>query len=163
MQYTSNLNLKKPDYTDVADIAVINANMDAIDEKCDDLGNKTNSANIAALEAMNLARLVNEKTENNVVVKDITVMNSAAYPFNNSGDDPNGTVALSRIEERHNTNYTVLTEILNVYQVTGHQAINNAGLEGNIIISDKMVNGFKCAFTGSAQAVQIRLYIAGGM
>ena len=29
--YTPNLNLKKPDYTDLADVADINANMDVID------------------------------------------------------------------------------------------------------------------------------------
>lgn len=32
MQYTSNLNLRKPDYTDVIDIADLNANADALDE-----------------------------------------------------------------------------------------------------------------------------------
>lgn len=31
MKYTANFNLRKPDYTDVANIADINANMDAID------------------------------------------------------------------------------------------------------------------------------------
>jgi hypothetical protein len=33
MQYTSNLNLKKPEYTDPADIADINDNMDTLDAK----------------------------------------------------------------------------------------------------------------------------------
>ena len=31
MRYTDKLNLKKPDYTDSADVAVLNANMDIID------------------------------------------------------------------------------------------------------------------------------------
>lgn len=31
MQYTTNLNLSKPDYTDARDIGVINANMETLD------------------------------------------------------------------------------------------------------------------------------------
>ena len=37
MQYTSKLKLKKPDYTDVADIADINENMDILDEEISEL------------------------------------------------------------------------------------------------------------------------------
>ncbi len=37
MQYTSKLKLKKPDYTDVADIADINENMDVLDEEISEL------------------------------------------------------------------------------------------------------------------------------
>ncbi len=39
MQKTKNLQLKKPDYTDVADIANINDNMDVIDENIAQIGN----------------------------------------------------------------------------------------------------------------------------
>ena len=43
MQYTSKLKLKKPDYTDVADIADINENMDILDEQTSKLKSHTES------------------------------------------------------------------------------------------------------------------------
>jgi hypothetical protein len=47
MKYTANYNLKKPDYTDLADIADINTNMDTIDtklkENADNLTSHTNT------------------------------------------------------------------------------------------------------------------------
>ena len=39
MQNTTNLNLKKPDYTDFADIQDINDNMDTLDEAIHDTQN----------------------------------------------------------------------------------------------------------------------------
>lgn len=121
------------------------------------------AANVAAIMAMNTARLAMETADSNVVIKDVTLTNTAKYPFNNS----KMTVALNDKEERHNTKYVVLAEIKNCVVEDGSSvdelAINNAGLVGNIVISDKMINGFKIESTGSAGDVSLRLYIAGGM
>lgn len=120
------------------------------------------SANVAAIMAMNTARLAMETSGSNTVIKNAVILNSAVYPFNNSGDDVNGTIALTRGEERHNTDYAVFAEVISARHTSGDYA-SSKGLEGNIVISDKMVNGFKCRFTGSAQEVRLRLFIVGGM
>lgn len=48
MQYTSKLKLKKPDYTDVADIADINENMDILDTQIDDKFSKSEGGTVKA-------------------------------------------------------------------------------------------------------------------
>ena len=120
------------------------------------------AANVAAIMAMNTARLAMEAADSNVIIKDVIILNSAEYPFNNSGDDPNGTIAFTGQEERHNTNYAVFADVLSARHTSGDW-VSSKGLEGNIVIYDKMVNGFKCRFTGSAQEVKLRLFIVGGM
>lgn len=77
----------------------------------------------------------------------VTLTNTQAYPFNNSKK----TVQLS--QSRNNTDYTVEAEIASV---TG-------GAVGEIVYSDKLVNGFKVAFTGSAQSVVLNCYVRGGI
>lgn len=74
-----------------------------------------------------------------------TLTNTLAFPFNNS----KVTVALSPTKE--NTNYIVLTE------VTAFQ-----GNVGDIVISDKAVNGFAIAYTGSASTVTVKYTVLGG-
>lgn len=121
------------------------------------------AANVAAIMAMNTARLAMEAADSNVVIKNITLTNALAYPFNNSKT----TVALDAAEERHNTNYVVIAEVTNCVVTDGSaldsESVNNAGLAGNIVVSDKMTNGFKVEFTGSAGEVSLKLYIVGGM
>ena len=116
------------------------------------------AANIAAITAMNTARLAMEAVESNVVIKDVTLTNTLHYPFNNSKE----TIALSGKEERNNSDYIVFAEVTSSY-VTEDVNINNAGLAGNIIVSDKMANGFKIEYTGGVGEVGLRLYITGGM
>lgn len=120
------------------------------------------AANVAAIMAMNAARLAMEVADSNVVIKDVELTNTLAYPFN----DSQTTIALEAAEERHNTNYVVFAIIGDCVAEGGavdDQVINNAGIAGNIVISSKMVNGFKVEYTGSADNVSLRLYIAGGM
>ena len=74
-----------------------------------------------------------------------TLTNTKAFPFNNSKT----TVALSPTKE--NTNYIVLPE------VTAFQ-----GNVGEIVISDKAVNGFAIAYTGSASSVTVKYTVLGG-
>ena len=78
--------------------------------------------------------------------KTVTLSNSQSYPFNNSTQ----TIALSRV--RNFTDYTVEAEI------TDHE-----GNVGEVRIFDRMLNGFKIAYDGSAKSATIKLRIKGGM
>lgn len=78
--------------------------------------------------------------------KTVTLSNSQSYPFNNSTQ----TIALSRV--RNFTDYTVEAEI------TDHD-----GNVGDVMIFDRMLNGFKVAYDGSAKSATIKLRIKGGM
>ena len=77
----------------------------------------------------------------------VRVTNTLTYPFNNSGV----TVAIS--PARNTTDYSVDAVVLSE---TGGQA-------GRVEIYDKLVNGFKVRFTGSASAVEIKYIIRGGV
>ena len=72
--------------------------------------------------------------------KTVTLSNSQSYPFNNSTQ----TIALSRV--RNFTDYTVEAEI------TDHD-----GNVGDVRIFDRMLNGFKVAYDGSAKSATIKL------
>lgn len=76
----------------------------------------------------------------------VSLSNSETHPFNNSIK----TVALEK--PRDTLNYRVTVEILSAN-----------GIVGDIIITDKQLNGFKIAHTGSAKSVTIKYYIQGGM
>ena len=78
--------------------------------------------------------------------KELTLTNSLAYPFNNSKT----TVALTK--PRISKDYTIDVE------VKAH-----TGNVGNVIISDKLVNGFKVEFDGSGTSVTVILRIKGGL
>ena len=87
---------------------------------------------------------------NEVVGFSITtnLTNTEQYPFNNSKK----TVALTNEQERVNTDYKVTVE---ASSVTG-------GFLEDVIITDKLVNGFKVEYTGSATAATLKLYVSGG-
>ncbi len=78
--------------------------------------------------------------------KAVTLSNSQSYPFNNSTQ----TIALSRV--RNFADYTVEAEI------TDHE-----GNVGEVRIFDRMLNGFKIAYDGSAKTATVKLRIKGGM
>ena len=78
--------------------------------------------------------------------KTVTLSNSQSYPFNNSTQ----TIALSTV--RNFTDYTVEAEI------TDHD-----GNVGDVKIFDRMLNGFKVAYDGSAKTATVKLRIKGGM
>lgn len=77
----------------------------------------------------------------------VTLTNSQVYPHNNSKK----TVQLPFT--RNNVDYTVDCEIVSV---TG-------GAVGDFEFSDKLTNGFKVAFTGSAKSVAVDCYVRGGI
>lgn len=79
-------------------------------------------------------------------INSVTLNNTLTFPFN----DSRASVALAKA--RDNTSYVV--EILNV-AVTG-------GCAGDIEITDRLVNGFKMEFTGSASKVVVTYAVIGG-
>ena len=78
--------------------------------------------------------------------KTVTLSNSQSYPFNNSTQ----TIALSTV--RNFRDYTVEAEVL-----------EHSGNVGDVRIFDRMLNGFKVAYDGSAKSATIKLRIKGGM
>lgn len=79
-------------------------------------------------------------------VGEISLTNSEFFPFNNSVQ----TVALKK--NRDTRDYRVIAEI-----------ISSNGIVGELTITDKQLNGFKIAFSGSAKNVTIKYYVQGGM
>lgn len=77
---------------------------------------------------------------------DVPMTNTLIYPHNNSQQ----TVSLSAY--RNNKDYYVIPEVL-----------SHSGTVGDIEITDKLVNGFKIAYTGAATATTIRCHVIGGM
>lgn len=75
----------------------------------------------------------------------VTLTNSQNFPFNNS----KRSVSLNK--SRNTTNYVVLTEVTSF-----------TGNVGEIEVSDKLVNGFKIAHTGSASSVTVKYVVIGG-
>lgn len=71
--------------------------------------------------------------------------NTKNFPFNDSKD----TVALTNTRE--NLNYVVV-----IVSATG------AGNIGDVEVSDRLTNGFKLAFTGSAKSVTVKYAVIGG-
>lgn len=77
----------------------------------------------------------------------ITLKNTSAYPFNGSKQ----SVQIS--PQRNSKDYAVDIEVMSV---TG-------GAVGDFEITERMVNGFKIAYTGSATQVQVNLFVRGGI
>lgn len=75
-----------------------------------------------------------------------TLTNSLEYPFNNSKK----TVALSR--SRDTLDYTVDVEATSV----------GGGSVGQIVITEKQLNGFKIEHTGGAKNVSVKCVVRGG-
>lgn len=69
---------------------------------------------------------------------EVTLSNSLSYPFNNSKK----TVS---IDTKDTLDYRVAVELI--------EDVPNVG---EIIITDKQINGFKIAYTGSAKSVKVR-------
>lgn len=109
----------------------------------------------AALEAMlmssdaaRMVRLLNGSV-NGLIGEKIAIKlnNNQPYPHNNSK-------ATIKIPTPRNTmDYTIAYE---VESVTG-------GAVGEIVITDKLLNGFKVAYTGSAKSVAVNFYVRGGI
>lgn len=107
------------------------------------------AANLTALEAIrNIKLLQDNAAALEGFVLTATLTNTQKYPFNNSKK----TIALSGANVRYNKDYTVTVEVESY----------SGGCVGDIVISDKLLNGFKVAHTGSANTVNVKIYVQGG-
>ncbi|MCM1059679.1 MAG: hypothetical protein NC452_05240 [Eubacterium sp.] len=77
----------------------------------------------------------------------ITLKNTSVYPFNNSVK----SVSLAKI--RDTEEYTVDAYVT---------APTDGGSVGRIVITDKLKNGFKIAYTGGAASVTVKYTVRGG-
>ena len=77
----------------------------------------------------------------------VALTNSSAYPFNNS------IQVISLTQKKTTADYYVDIELVSV---TG-------GGVGEFRVTDKLLNGFKLAFTGSATAVNVICRVKGGV
>ena len=103
-----------------------------------------------ALETAMMVRKAMDKAEAlEGIVLTVDLTNSQKYPFNNSQK----TVAFPSAAVRNNKDYTVIVEVQTVA----------GGFVGDIKISDKMLNGFKIQYSGSATSATLKLYIQGGI
>lgn len=85
--------------------------------------------------------------QNHYVIESGTVSltNSEAFPFNNS------QTSVSLSQTRNPASYIVLTEVTTF-----------SGNVGEVVISDRLSNGFKIAYTGSASGATIKYTVVGG-
>lgn len=110
--------------------------------------NGIQDASVAAAMMMLFAKENEHRLDNEAAVEEhtVTLTNTETYPFNNSKT----SVSLTTV--RANKTYIVDAEI------TAH-----TGDVGNIRITDKLLNGFKVEFDGSATSVTVILRIKGGL
>ena len=114
------------------------------DQDADNFGHMMNGiidAHLAIDLLLNFARQNSWEIERGTV----NLTNSLAYPFNNSLQ----SVALSAVKE--STDYIVLAEVT---------AFN--GNVGEIVVTDKLQNGFKIGYSGSAASATVKYSVIGG-
>lgn len=83
--------------------------------------------------------------KNNIQIGEVTLCNNCQYPFNNSAQ----TIALEK--SMKNKKYFVYTEL-----------VNSEGPVGQVSVFDKLLNGFKIAYSGSSEAATFRYIVRGG-
>jgi hypothetical protein len=103
----------------------------------------TEAAAVVLLYALQTAR------GSDMEVHRVTLTNSASYPFNSTADNPT-TVSL-------NTTRNIKDYIVDAY------VEDSTGEVGTVHVTDKLVNGFKVYFDGSATEVSLVLIVRGGM
>ncbi len=107
------------------------------------VSNTEELAALLATEAIHQRQAVADLMGETVIVQ---LTNDHQYPFNNSMK----TIALKT--PRNHLNYTVTAEVMEY----------DGGCIGDIEISEKLVNGFKVEYTGSAKSVTVKLFVKGG-
>lgn len=106
----------------------------------------SNAGELAALLATEMIHMNQRATDETGETLLLDLNNSQEYPFNNSVQ----TVALKT--ERNHLDYTVTAEVLDY----------SGGCVGDIEVTEKLVNGFKIAYTGSAKEVKLKVFVKGG-
>ena len=106
----------------------------------------TNAGELAALLAVERIHMQQQAADEAGETIVLTLTNNQQYPFNNSVR----TVALKNA--RNHLDYTVTAEVMEY----------SGGCVGDIEISEKLANGFKIAYTGSAAEVKLKVFVKGG-
>ena len=106
----------------------------------------SNAGELAALLALHAIHMGQQLADMEGETMQVTLTNTQSYPFNNSKK----TLALS--QKRNHLNYTVTAEVLEY----------SGGFPGDIVVSEKLLNGFKIEHTGSATSVKLKIYVKGG-
>ena len=107
------------------------------------------AAVVEATEALRMCgKLQDDISGVQPLVIQATLSNSQAYPFNNS----KATIAIPTNDTRYDTGYIVIPEVV---------SYSGGGVK-DIVISDKLVNGFKAEFTGGATSAVVKFYVVGG-
>ena len=106
----------------------------------------TNAGELAALLALTINQLERNIADLSGEKINVKLTNIMDYPFNS----PAKTVALDIA--RNHKDYTIDYDIVS----------KTGGFVGDIEISDKLLNGFKIAHTGSAREVELNIYVKGG-
>lgn len=90
---------------------------------------------------------VREEMQGIIIVESgtVTLTNTLAFPFNNSKT----TVALQKTQA--NSKYVIVAE-----------PDTFSGNVGEIVVSNRMTNGFAIQYTGSASSVTIKYFVIGG-
>lgn len=121
----------------------------SIAELTADTAKQVHFVDVGMLEAARVAMLAYQKAESiEGFVMTATLTNTKKYPFNNSVQ----TLAIPQTSTRTTKDYTVTVEVTDY----------SGGCVGDIVVSDKMLNGFKVAHTGSATSVSLKIYVQGG-
>lgn len=106
----------------------------------------SNAGENAALMAIEMIHQRQQAKNLSGDVLEVELTNSMEYPFNNSVK----TVALNR--PRNNPDYTVTAEVMEC----------SGGSAGDIEVTEKLVNGFKIGYTGSAKKAKLKVFVKGG-
>jgi hypothetical protein len=110
-----------------------------------EIANKLGDA-VLETSAQTVTEAINEIEQELIgEVGTVTLNNSETFPFNNS------MVTVSLAKPRTTQNYIVIVDV--------PAAVGNVG---EIVITDKLVNGFKIGFTGSASSVTVKYKVIGG-
>ncbi|MBR1631168.1 MAG: hypothetical protein IJ680_04860 [Paludibacteraceae bacterium] len=104
---------------------------------------------IAEAQMMIYIKELEHRLDNEAAVEEhtVTLTNNQKYPFNNSKT----TIDLTKVR----TDKTYVVDV----EITAH----SGGEVGDIKITDKLLNGFKVEFDGSATSVTVTLRIKGGL
>lgn len=130
-----------------AAMSLLSNGVDGFNSSVQDMENGiSNATETAALMALSTIHHQQAIADLQGETATVTLKNTQQYPFNNS------TQSVALKTERNHMDYTVETEIVDY---TG-------GFPGDIVITEKLLNGFKMAHTGSAKSVTVKVYVKGG-
>lgn len=117
---------------------------EAVDQRFDGVDLVNSDANTAAkLVLIAVGQLTAQTADEEKIVQ---LTNTQSYPFNNSQQ----TVSLRGTKTT--TAYSVDVEVL-----------EHDGDVGDVIVYDKLLNGFKVRYDGSAKSAKLKINIKGGM